>query len=271
MDSGLYNQFVQLIYARTGISLSDNKQLLISSRIAKRIRSLCLKGEQEYFDFITHQENGDELYHFIDAISTNVTGFFREPDHFHRLEELIDILLTREMREIRIWCAASSSGEEPYTIAMTVKEKLGKNSHLVKILATDISRAILKKASAGIYTADKLAAVPKAFVDKYFSKLNTHDSYAIKPEIRDMIVFRELNLSEIPLPLKGPLDIIFCRNVMIYFDQPVKQALVDEFDRLLGAGGTLIISHTESLGGIQNNFKVMQASVYVKPYHMGRR
>lgn len=268
MDEVLFNKYRDLIYSKTGITLSEKKNSLLTSRIAKRLRVLNVNNEEDYYDYLTQSKNTDEIIKFIDVISTNVTSFFREPDHFDLLEDLLDIYLSRNDGFPKIWCAASSSGEEPYSLAMTVANKFGDSGKSIQILATDISTEILEKASLGIYHEDQMSGVSDVYRKTYFDQLSSGvsiSSYKVKEFLRDMVVFRRLNLSVTPLPLQGPLDIIFCRNVMIYFDDVVRQALVSNMFDLLKEGGVLVISHTESLVSLKSKFKIMAPSVYVKP------
>lgn len=261
MDHKLFQKFKNLIYEVSGIALSDDKEALVSTRISKRIRFLGLLSENEYYDYLLAQS--DEVIHFIDVISTNVTHFFREAEHFKILADHLQHLASSGQKEIKIWCAASSSGEEPYTIGMTCHEVLSDLNIQYKILATDISTNVLKQAIEGAYSIDKLNNIPNNLQKKYFDlSLQTG---VVKQFLKNHIFFRRLNLKNIPFPLKGPIDIIFCRNVMIYFDVNLKKRIVKNMFDLLRPGGMLVTSHTESLSGISKDFQVVKPSIFIKP------
>lgn len=263
MDFSLFQKFRSLVYQQSGISLSDQKASLVSMRIAKRIRTLGLNSEKTYYEYLIQPENQDEVIHFINAISTNVTHFFRENEHFEILSKELKTLKEQGQREIKIWSAASSSGEEPYTIAMIAAEVFEGSLFDVKVLATDICTEVLHKAMTGYYELEKVKTIPQFFLKKYFEA--KENGYEVKQKLKNMILFRKLNLKNQPLPLKGPIDIIFCRNVMIYFDQDLKRQIVENMFQILKPGGKLFISHTESLAGISNGFKLIRPSVFAKP------
>jgi len=267
MDKEVFDQLRALIYAKSGISLSENKTALVSSRLNKRLRSLGLSSYKDYLEYLTSDSEDGELVQFLDVISTNTTNFFREGVHFELLSELLKKWSDAGQRRFRIWCAASSSGEEPYTIAMTVREALKGPGYDVKILATDISTRILLHASEGVYADDRVQDIPPELLRAYFERRRDSSgaiSYRALPSIRDMIVFKRLNLSSPPFPMKGPLDAVLCRNVMIYFDNPVRQRLVQEVSRLLRPGGVLMVGHSESLTGIKTDLKPVRPAVYLK-------
>lgn len=266
LDQGTFERIRDIVYARSGIVLKDDKATLVAGRLGKRLRDLGLNAPSDYLRYLESDVSGQELTNLLDAISTNVTYFFREPDHFDLISQLHSRWVAAGQRRFRYWSAASSSGEEPYTLAMTL-HSLGVDKLNLKILATDISTSILERAIAGVYPAKAVAEIPPQLLMRYFSKLGSglDASYEVKDELRALLTFRHLNLAIFPSPLHGPLDMILCRNVMIYFDQALRSKLVNEFARLLKPGGCLIISHSESLVGIDVDLKMVRPSVYVKP------
>ncbi len=268
MEKQVFDQLRAIIYEKSGISLSENKTALVSARLNKRLRALGLASYEDYLDHLVADSEGGELVHFLDVISTNTTSFFREGVHFELLSELLGRWASEGQRKFRIWCAASSSGEEPYTIAMTVNEALRGPGFDVKLLATDISTRILAKAYEGVYAEDRVSEIPRNLLCSYFAKERDPASgavlYRALPSIRDMISFRRLNLSTPPFPMKGPFDVVLCRNVMIYFDNPVRQRLISEISRLLRPGGYLMVGHSESLTGIKTDLRALRPAVYLK-------
>ena len=267
MDRKTFGKFRDLIYAQSGIALSEGKEALVSARVAKRLRALGLSDHESYLRHVSEDSSGEELVSLLDTISTNVTNFFREPAHFKFLDHAVRHWVQQGQRRFRIWCAASSTGEEPYTLAMTMLEATAGSDVDIKILATDISTKVLRIAQAGFYEERKVQDVPLELRRKYMEKCEQdgQDGYAAKPFMRELITFRRLNLSQPPFPMKGPLDAVFCRNVMIYFDNKVRSKLVNEAGRLLKSGGYLMVGHSESLTGIQSSFQTIQPAVYVNP------
>ena len=266
MDKRTFDVFRKLIYDKSGITLGEGKEALVSARIGKRLRALGLDTPEDYLKYLSSSECDDnEFVELLDVISTNVTSFFRENAHFEFMANYVGQMISEGRNKIRIWCAASSSGEEPYTIAMTFLENSGGFRGDCKILATDISTKILKMAKAGEYTEQKMQGVPPALRSRYFTLTGgANKVYKAGPDIADMITFNRLNLSTPPFPMKGPFDLIFCRNVMIYFDNIVRQRLLKEFERLLRPGGYLMVGHSESLAGLQCTLETVKPSVYFK-------
>lgn len=266
MDRKTFDALRDLVYRHCGIALSDQKESLVSARIAKRLRALGLNDYKEYLNLVENDASGEETVQMLDAISTNVTSFYREPDHFKFLTEAMTRWQNEGQTRFRIWCAASSTGEEPYTLSMTLSETPRASACDMKILATDISTRVLGLASAGVYGEKHIQGVPNALRDKYFERKSGSSgvTYTAKPSIRSRLVFRRLNLATPPFPMSGPLDVIFCRNVMIYFDNVVRSRLLEEMYRLLKPGGHLIVGHAESLTGLMSKFKAVRPSAYVK-------
>jgi chemotaxis protein methyltransferase CheR len=265
MKARTFNEFRTFIYERSGISLGEKKEALVAARVGKRTRALGLQTSEEYLDYVKNDSKGEELIHLLDAISTNVTHFFREPDHFDFITKCFLTWYGEGQRKFKCWSAGCSSGEEPYSLGITLLEALG-NAPVpdLRILATDLSTKVLAIAQNGMYEKSKTQGISTHILDTYF-KLNTETSIMqVTPELRSLITFSRLNLSHHPFPMSGPMDIIMCRNVMIYFDQNFRKRLVTEYHRLLRNGGYLFVGHAESLTGLTNGFKSIAPSVYIK-------
>jgi chemotaxis protein methyltransferase CheR len=268
MDRRTFDTFRQLIYDKSGITLGEGKEALVSARVGKRLRALGYDNYKDYLQFLTgnSRESEAEFIEFLDVISTNVTSFFRENDHFVFMADYVKKMVEEGRNKVRIWCAASSSGEEPYTLAMTFLENAQNFRGECKILATDISTTILEKARAGTYPEAKMAGVNPQLRSRYFTVSGSASNkvYTVNDTLASMITFSRLNLSKPPFPMKGPFDLIFCRNVMIYFDNIVRKKLMDEFSRLLRPGGYLMVGHSESMAGLLCDMETVQPSVYLK-------
>jgi len=251
MNAQVFSLFRTLIYNRSGIALGDNKVALLTARIGKRMRALSLDSPMAYYRRIVADPSGVELTHLLDAISTNVTGFFREPEHFKLLGELFSQWQQRDQTRFRLWSAACSTGEEPYSMAMVLCERRTRPNLNVRILATDINTQVLEVSRRGVYRAKEVEALSDGRRQRFFRKHGSRDpnSYRVAAELHDMILFKQLNLTRQPFPMRGPLDAIFCRNVMIYFDDTVRRSLMAEMRRLLKPGGYLFVGHAESMAG----------------------
>jgi len=271
METALFKRFCELTYQKSGITLKPGKEALVEARVAKRLRALRIDSQRDYLQYLEEDESGEELVYFLDAISTNYTHFFREKSHFDILADDVRAWVDGGSRQLKIWCAASSTGEEPYSLVITMLEALENTGATFKLLATDISTRVLEKASAGIYSAEQVEPVDRSLRLKYFSRIGKRDAvdeaFQIKEVPRQSVVFKRLNLSTPPFPMSGPLDAVFCRNVMIYFDQVVRQGLISEIERLLKPGGLLCVGHSETLTGIKCGLKLERPSVYRKPIH----
>ncbi|TVR45990.1 MAG: protein-glutamate O-methyltransferase CheR [Planctomycetota bacterium] len=262
MDAKTFAAFRDYIYSVCGITLGENKESLVSARIGKRMRVLGFTDPRQYLEHVKADPQGPELVEMLDAISTNVTSFFREPQHFIFLERIIRDWLARGQRRFRLWCAAASSGEEPYTIAMTLQEA-GALEVDTRVLCTDISTKVLALSQRGIYAENRMNGISAERRHRYFTK--DPDGWRVADTLRKPLTFTRLNLATPPYPMHGPLDVVFCRNVMIYFDNPVRQRLLDEVNRLLKPGGYLIVGHAESLTGLLGGFRSVQPAVYQRP------
>lgn len=266
METATFATLREIIYRESGIALDNNKLSLLSNRLYKRLRALGIADENEYLALLEADSSGSELSRLVDAVSTNHTYFYREEEHFKILQDI----LRKEYQTaptFRLWCAAASSGEEPYTLAITVNETLDCRRYDAKILATDICTDVLERAVQGQYSESHMERIPLALKEKYFTAAPTAkgDVWSVSTELRNLVAFRRLNLVRFPYPLKGPIDIIFCRNVMIYFDLPTRTKVITEMYRLLKPGGYLFLSMSENLLGIAHTFEKFSACVYRKP------
>ncbi|MEN6624718.1 MAG: CheR family methyltransferase [Candidatus Sumerlaeia bacterium] len=265
MEASTFNRFRSIVYEHSGIALGEGKEALVSARIGKRLRALNIADHKAYLKYVEQDASGEEIVQLLDAISTNVTHFFREPAHFDFVKETVAVWAGQGQTRMRFWSAACSTGEEPYSLAITLREALGARGADAKILATDISTRVLSAARSGVFESDKLKNVAPALREKYFRPVEGHPHGRIaREELRNMMVFRRMNLAKPPFPMRGPLDIVFCRNVMIYFDNDVRKALLNEILRLLKPGGYLIVGHAESLTGMIADLKAVRPSIYVK-------
>ncbi|MGB8931998.1 MAG: CheR family methyltransferase [Anaeromyxobacteraceae bacterium] len=263
MTPAAFRAFQEIAYAQAGIHLREGKAALVQARLAKRLRELGLQSEEEYLVRLRGVEGRGEIVLFLDAISTNFTKFFREPDHFELLCEDVATALAAGQRRFRFWCAGCSSGEEPYTVAMTIYDLLAAKDW--RILATDLSTRALGRAEAGVYGDEEIADVPARFRERFLTRVRGGDgssTWTVSPRLKERILFRRLNLSQRPYPMMGPLDAVFCRNVMIYFDRPMRAGLVAEVERLVKPGGRFFIGHSETLNGIETRLHVERPSVY---------
>jgi len=264
MNLQAYDRLRTLIYDQSGIRLGDGKMSMVSARIAKRLRALQIDSELDYVEYV-EQTMDTELVHLLDVISTNVTSFFREPHHFDFIKSTVGKWVDQGQKRFRFWSAASSTGEEPYTLAMTLQEVMRDRGCKpdTRILATDISTRVLTHAMRGVYNAKAVQAIDRGLQNRYFTTAEEGDDvYEVSQDLREMIHFHRLNLSKPPFPMKGPMDIILCRNVMIYFDNPVRDRLISEFHRLLRPDGYLIVGHAESLSRNGDKFTNCGPSIY---------
>lgn len=261
----LDSDFVKLtgiVKQRAGIVLSEQKRALVYGRLSRRLRALGLSTFTEYCNYLDSSEGDGEFRNLVNAITTNLTGFFREPHHFEFLAKETSSILTKgSAGRLRIWSAGCSSGEEPYSIAMTVRKAVGEQGrHDVKILATDIDTEMVAFAKAGRYNAEKAALIPGDLRSKFVRRVDD-TTVDMSDNLKSMITFKELNLFD-TWPMAGPFDIIFCRNVIIYFDNEAKKALFDRYANLLKPGGWMIIGHSENLFRISSRFHHIGKTIY---------
>jgi len=266
-------QLIQrLVREQTGIALSEHKRSLVTSRLGKRLRALGLVSFGAYYDYVIGTNNGAELEQFVNAITTNKTDFFRERVHFDFLADtVIPALKARAPRtgdrRIRIWSAGCSTGEEPYTLALTLCEQLGSLlTWDARILASDIDTNVLAHAMAGVYAQDRVAEISAPLLHRYFLKGSGENAGQVKVgrELQSLVTFRRINLLEEPWPIRATFDCIFCRNVIIYFDKPTQARLMIRFADLLRDDGYLFLGHSETLHGVCDRFVFLRNTIYQK-------
>lgn len=251
----------KLIYSHAGIALNTSKKDMVYSRLARRLRATGLNTFHEYLRLL-ESNNHAEWEAFTNALTTNLTSFFREQHHFPLLAE--HVRKHKGQHPINLWCAAASTGEEPYSMAMTMVDLFNSYTPPVRIIATDLDTNVLEKAKAGVYPLERLEKLPADTVKRFFIKdTGSQEGYAsVRPELRDMITFRQINLLHDNWPLRPPFDAIFCRNVMIYFDKPTQLRILQKFVPLLRPDGLLFAGHSESFHQAAAHFKLIGNTVY---------
>ncbi len=266
-----YSFLSELVYERTGIVLGDHKREMVYGRLSRRLRALGIDSFSEYCDLVKGSAGDSEMGFLINAITTNLTRFFRESHHFDHLRDSLVPDLRRQSQEtgrrrLRIWSAGCSSGEEPYTIAMVLRDAMTEiDGWDARILATDLDTSMLRIGSEGSYPADVVEGLPQGFGKRFFTRTTSDGSvrYTAQESIRRLISFKQLNF-QAKWPMKGPFDAIFCRNVMIYFDNPTKSRMIEQFAELLPPGGYLYVGHAESLRSDAAMFEPVGKSTYRK-------
>ncbi len=250
-----------MIYKRAGIALAASKQEMVYSRLARRLRAIGISSFVQYLDDLDAGRLGDEWESFTNALTTNLTSFFREAHHFPLLAEHV----LQVTAPLAIWCSASSTGEEPYSIAMTVCEAFGTLTPPVHIIATDIDTNVLATAACGVYAIDRLEKMSAERSKRFFlrGKGDQEGLVRVRPELRQMVTFKQLNLLADGWPLSGQFDVIFCRNVMIYFDKPTQRKILSRFVPLLKADGLLFAGHSENFLYVSEALKLRGKTVYV--------
>jgi len=251
----------KLIYQHAGISLSPVKQDMVYSRLARRLRATGKQTFAEYLDAL-EKNGGDEWERFVNSLTTNLTSFFREPHHFPIFAEHLRKLGSR--RPIRVWCSAASTGEEPYSIAITVAETFGANCSHVSIVASDLDTNVLATAQKGVYPIERVEKLSPERLRKFFLRgTGSQEGYvSVRPELKNMIQFQRLNLLDQNYSVKGPLDVIFCRNVMIYFDKPTQYKILARFAPMMQPDGLMFAGHSESFLHAADLFKSQGKTVY---------
>ena len=259
-----FRKIREIVYQSCGIYLKEGKEALVRARLMKRLRAKGISDVGAYLEYLESDDGAHELGLLIDVMTTNKTSFFREAEHFNYLRDRV--LPELKGRRLRFWSAACSSGEEPFTLGMWLREHLADiDSRDVLILATDISRQMLEKARNAIYPAGTVQNLPSAHYKKYFINLNDQPSgsYRVVDDVRKLVRLAWLNLLG-SWPMKGPFNVIFCRNVMIYFDKQTQQKLISRFWDLLEPGGHLFVGHSEGLSSIEHKFSYMRPATYRK-------
>ena len=267
-----FKLLTKLVYDKIGINLTEEKRTLVMGRLQKLLRKMKFKTFQEYYDYIIADNEGSALSELATYISTNHTFFYREYDHFEFFSKTalphIENMITKEgSNDIRIWSAGCSSGEEPYNLVMLMMQYFGtKYSKLqAGILATDISDKALGIARKAIYPEQRVKELPKILRNKYMEK-HSKDDWKVKDFVSQEVTFRRFNLMNKVFKFNKPFHAIFCRNVMIYFDQPTREALIDRFYKCLIPGGYFFIGHSETLNREKHNLKYIMPALYQKPY-----
>lgn len=265
-----YEFIRRLVYARSRINLGPDKTELVCSRVNKRLRALRLPGYREYCELLRSVEGEDEMTDLLDVISTNVTDFFREPEHMRHLAEAVlpewqKARAGRPAETFRVWSAASSSGEEPYTLAIVLAEFFREQpAQDWRVLGSDISTRMLDRAREGIYRQERVKLPRPEWLARYFQR-GTGDFEGfcrVKPALRERVSFRHQNLMDWPYPFTERFHVVFCRNVMIYFDRPTQEQLVARLKDQLVPGGHLFVGHSESLVGLEHGMKCVRPSIY---------
>lgn len=262
-----FNKITALIKREYGINLKSEKRALVLGRLQKVLAQLGIDNFSDYYSYVTSDITGKALGTLVDKISTNHTYFMREKDHFDYFSKVVLPYVVGKVRDrdLRIWCAASSTGEEAYTLAVLLKEFFAQEGKYwdTKILATDISEEALQTAKLGIYSKERVEPLPKYWLHSYFDDYDKN-SLVFKPEIRNEVIYRRFNLMDAKFPFKKKFHVIFIRNVMIYFDNDTKTRLIEKLYHSMENGGYLFIGHSESIPRHPNKFKYIRPAVYRK-------
>lgn len=256
-----FQRIRKLIYDRAGITLSDTKKNMVYSRVGRRLRATKLSSFREYLELL-ETNHGEEWEAFVNSLTTNLTAFFREAHHFPLLAEHINKV--RHRKPIDLWCSAASTGEEPYTMAMTMADLYGSLTPPVRILATDLDTAVLKKAQAGVYPIERVEKLSPELLKRFFLKGSGSNAgfVQVRKELRDMITFRQLNLLDAKWPIHGPFEAIFCRNVMIYFDKSTQYAILKKFIPVMHSDALIFAGHSESFQHAADLIKLKGKTIY---------
>ena len=256
---------VSYIKTNFGVSL-EKKRPLIEGRLSNHVIGLGFGSYKEYFDYAIKSNDKDEIISIINKLTTNHTFFLREKEHFDFFQETVLPWVDKTLgsKDLRVWSAGCSSGQEPYTLSIITRDYLGANAAGwdATLLASDISNKVLNIAKQGVYSADELSKIPPEWIRKYFTRVD-ETSYAVNEQLRKSVAFRELNLLH-PFQFKKPMHAIFCRNVMIYFDVPTKNDIIEKFYNVMMPGGYFFIGHSESLSSCTHKFKYVKPSIYQK-------
>lgn len=262
-----FRQFADYVKANYGIYFKKEKKTLVEGRLRNVLSSMDFCSLAEYLEYVKSDKTGKAAATMLDRITTNHTFFMREPAHFYYFRDTVlpYMVQSRREKDLRIWSAACSTGEEPYTLAMIIADYFGANKDGwdTTILATDISQAVLNTAKAGVYPSEKMADIPDAWLKRYF-KENGSGNFVLSEKIRNEVLFRNLNLMDPVFPFKRKMHVIFCRNVMIYFDSEAKERLVERLYEVTEPGGFLFIGHSEGLNREKTKYRYVMPAVYRK-------
>ena len=262
-----FKEFSDYVKAKYGMYFKYEKKTLVEGRLGQLITSMNMRSLREYMNYVTADKTGEAATVMLDRITTNHTFFMREVEHFYYFRDRVLPYLSQTVqnRDLRIWSAACSTGEEPYTLAMIIDEYFGKQKAAwdTKVLATDISRAVLTAARAGIYAKERISSLPPLWRQNYFREYD-RNSAIFSEKIRNEVIFSDFNLMTPVFPFKSKMHVIFCRNVMIYFDNDTKNELVEKFYNILEPGGFLFIGYSEGLNREKTKFKYVMPAVYRK-------
>lgn len=255
-----FDKVRHLIYRRAGIVLADHKREMVYSRLSRRLHHHGIGSFSEYLSRLERKPEAKEWQAFTNALTTNLTAFFRESHHFPLLADHV----RNKRGQVRIWCAAASTGEEPYSIAMTLAETLGSAASEARVIATDIDTDALERAKAGVYPMDQVTKMSSDRVQRFFQRgTGSREGWArVQPELRNMVEFSSLNLLANEWPVSGPFDVIFCRNIMIYFDKPTQKRILERFVPLMKSDGLLITGHSESFTYLTDKFQLRGQTIY---------
>lgn len=261
-----FQKISEFMYRHCRLNLHDGKKELVQTRLNKRLRQLGIDNYDSYLKFVESEPGGNELTIMVDSLTTNMTYFFRENEHFEYLKnEVFSKINSRNTNRLRIWSAGCSSGEEPYSMAIVMKENIpGIDFMDALILASDISTRVLQQGVAGEYSVEALKHTNPALRNKYFDRCDEKNGvkkFRVKDSVKKLVKFRQLNLMD-TWPIQGKFDIIFCRNVMIYFDKQTQQELLGRFYNALHPGGLFLVGHSESLAGVTSDFKYVGPMIY---------
>lgn len=264
-----FDRIRDLIYKRAGIALTDSKQEMVYSRLARRLRATGIVSFVTYLDMLERQHDSEEWEAFVNALTTNLTSFFREAHHFPILSEHVKAL----KEPVSVWCSAASTGEEPYSIAITLCEAYGTLTPPAQIIATDIDTNVLAVGTNGVYPLERVEKMSPERLKRYFLRgTGKQDGMVrLRPELRKMITFKQLNLLADGWPLSGPFDVIFCRNVMIYFDKPTQGKILAKFVPLMKPNGLLFAGHSENFLYVSDALKLRGKTVYELGTAVSRR
>jgi len=264
----VFSRVSAIMYEISGVNLTDGKKELVRARLGKRMRALGWVSFEDYVAFVESDGGREELARMVDILTTNKTGFFRELPHFEFLRDKVLPSFSDRATPLRIWSAGCSSGEEPYSLAILLRQVFKDTDRRdIRILATDLSRQVLEKAREGIYDEAQMEGIPADLRKRFFHREVGDEPgaprYQVNGDVRSLVTLAPLNLMD-EWPMKGPFDLIMCRNVMIYFDRATKERLIHRFTQLLPQGGYLLVGHSESLNGLAHDLEYIQPAVYRK-------